>query len=347
MDLLSTPLSPRAAGGSRTLERAAATIVVVGLVIGGVFIADGLRMSALDDAKSHYATSLRATEKATAAASTAVDDAERSIAAAQTTLDGSAGRVVGESERTALAAGIADATSKVAAAERELTVTRRSVSDLLPAPTPFGETFEVSAKKLRKIRFTASQPMTAGAASLGTSAESVTAAVAAWQAEQDRLAAVAAEEARVAAEHAAAEAAAAAKSAAQEAGARGGSSSRITAHGSATAEGTGYSKNVWTSGFQDEIDQCNGAVDVTARYGPTTIAEHWSCGGRSFPTSVGATVTITGQRAGVYRVEGIVATLDVSEDSAADVPYGYDLLYQTCINGSSANMSFTALTRIG
>lgn len=107
-----------------------------------------------------------------------------------------------------------------------------------------------------------------------------------------------------------------------------------------------FNKLVWTSGFQSEIDACRGAVDVTAQYGVPTIAEHWSCGGSRF-LRAGRQVTLSGVRSGTYLVGGVAAVLNANTQGTASVPRGYDLLCQTCINGSNASMSFTVLTRIG
>ncbi|WEO78889.1 hypothetical protein BJQ94_07600 [Cryobacterium sp. SO2] len=108
-----------------------------------------------------------------------------------------------------------------------------------------------------------------------------------------------------------------------------------------------YTNNVHAIGWTPELDECIGSVDVTAHYQDVpTIAEHWSCGGKDFPDDAGTMITLTGVHAGTYRVDGIVAMLNASRNSTADVPRGYDLLYQTCQNGQSATMSFTALTRV-
>jgi hypothetical protein len=108
-----------------------------------------------------------------------------------------------------------------------------------------------------------------------------------------------------------------------------------------------YTNNVHAIGWTPELDECIGSVDVTAHYQEVpTIAEHWSCGGKDFPDDAGTMITLTGVHAGTYRVDGIVAMLDASTHSTADVPRGYDLLYQTCQNGQSDTMSFTALTRV-
>ncbi|MDH6237326.1 hypothetical protein [Cryobacterium sp. CG_9.6] len=109
-----------------------------------------------------------------------------------------------------------------------------------------------------------------------------------------------------------------------------------------------YTNHVQAVGWLPELDQCVGSVDVTAYYaGIPSIAEHWSCGGKNFPDDAGTIITLTGVHSGLYRVDGIVAMLNSSRDSVADLPGGHDLLYQTCQNGQGATMSFTALTKIG
>ena len=108
-----------------------------------------------------------------------------------------------------------------------------------------------------------------------------------------------------------------------------------------------YTNNVHATGWTPELDECIGSVDVTAHYqNVPTIAEHWSCGGKDFPDDAGTMITLTGEHAGTYRVDGIVAMLNADRDSTADLPRGFDLLYQTCQNGYSGTMSFTALTKI-
>jgi hypothetical protein len=107
----------------------------------------------------------------------------------------------------------------------------------------------------------------------------------------------------------------------------------------------GFVTRVWTSGFQDQINQCRGAVDVTAVYKVHVIAEHSNCGGSSFPTAPGAIVTVTGLDAGRYRVIGIVAHLNGLVNHAEDIPRGYELLFQTCAAGFT-DMRFIALARV-
>ena len=104
-------------------------------------------------------------------------------------------------------------------------------------------------------------------------------------------------------------------------------------------------RSVWTVGWQKEIDECRGPVDLSARYGVPVIAEHWSCGGAHFPRE-GSTITLSGELGGTFRVGPVAAELNVATDRVSAIPHGFDLLYQTCRNGSSATMSFTELTRI-
>lgn len=106
-----------------------------------------------------------------------------------------------------------------------------------------------------------------------------------------------------------------------------------------------YNVAVWTSGGQQEIDDCKGAVDLSKLYGVPTIAEHDRCGGDDFPKTAGSIIRLTGKDAGTYRVEGVVAHLNGKKNTSADIPRGYDLMYQTCDTGFT-NMSFTALTKI-
>jgi hypothetical protein len=177
-------------------------------------------------------------------------------------------------------------------------------------------------------------------------------AAAQLKAEEDAAAAAAAVAAAAAAAAEAAAQAAAAQAAAQaaaEAAAQAAAqvAAQAAAQSAAAARAAqGYVQRVWTSGFQNEINQCRGAVDVTAVYKVRVIAEHSSCGGSRFPSAAGAIVTITGLDAGRYRVIGIVAHLNGEVNHAEDIPRGYDLLFQTCASGFT-DMLFTALERIG
>lgn len=280
-------------------------------------------------------------------------DATTSIGQSALVLDGahaaladSAGRVLAESVRTELAAGIRATADEVELADAAVD----RVNRLVGAHRSTGSYFSASADFVTAtdlLRGGVDDDLVALSDDLVAATQAVTDAVVAWQAEQERLAAeeaarvAAAEAARVAAESAAAEVTARETAAGGGWGSGGGASASPTAAGAATID-----KHVWTSGFQSEIDACNGAVDVTARYGVAVIAEHWSCGGSGFPAS-GSVISLTGIRSGSYLVGGVAAVLDAHTQGTSDVPRGYDLLYQTCINGSDSTMSFTVLTRVG
>ncbi|HEX4400443.1 MAG TPA: hypothetical protein VHZ98_03875 [Galbitalea sp.] len=144
--------------------------------------------------------------------------------------------------------------------------------------------------------------------------------------------------AQEAAEAAAKAAAAAAAAAAQAAAA---------AKEAAAVAARAHTVNVWTAGFQDQVNACRGGVDMTAHYGMRIVGEHWSCGGSSFPTYAGAIVRFTGLDAGTYRVIGLVATLDAYTAHTSQVPHNYAMLYQTCRGGDSHYTEFIALQPIG
>jgi len=120
----------------------------------------------------------------------------------------------------------------------------------------------------------------------------------------------------------------------------------LTAHHEAAhaTASTVFTVNVRTSGGQGDLNACNGAVDVTGIYHVRTIAEHDRCGGNAFPKSPGSIVHLTGVDAGTYRVDGIIAHLDGLKNTSADIPRGYDVVFQTCNTGYT-DMTFTGLTR--
>jgi hypothetical protein len=105
--------------------------------------------------------------------------------------------------------------------------------------------------------------------------------------------------------------------------------------------------NVWTAGWQAQINACRGGVDITAHYGTPTVAQHWGCGGSSFPTAADTIVRFAGLDAGIYRVIGVVAVLDVYMAKTNQLPRGYNMLFQTCRNDDSHTTEFIALQRVG
>ena len=104
---------------------------------------------------------------------------------------------------------------------------------------------------------------------------------------------------------------------------------------------------VWTAGWQAQINACRGAVDITAHYRTPTVAQHWGCGGSSFPTTAGTIVRFAGLDAGTYRVLGIAAVLNAYTAKTNQLPRGYDMLFQTCRDNNSHTTEFVALQKIG
>lgn len=97
--------------------------------------------------------------------------------------------------------------------------------------------------------------------------------------------------------------------------------------------------------LQSQIDTCR-TVDGTKYYNLPILLQHFHCGGNQFPTAKGKIVKVTGNRAGTYKVLGVVKWLNVYKNTTADVPRGYDLVYQTCLKGST-KMGIVALKKIG
>jgi len=238
---------------------------------------------------------------------------ETAIAGAVSALEDSDGRVLDEQVRRDLAADVRSGRGGL----REL---RLSAELAVPGAT------EVAADTLTADR--------ARVADLADGTALVVAAVASWQAEQERIAAEQ-EAARRAAEAAAAAAAARAQP-------------RSGVAASAAPAGP-YVESIWTTGGQAEIDACRGSVnmaDVAGYLGGTFYAaEHWSCGGRSWAgLGTGALVSFPGY--GIYQVAGKVGGLPAGS-SAAALPPGYDGYYQTCMNGDVGNLHVWLLTRVG
>jgi hypothetical protein len=134
---------------------------------------------------------------------------------------------------------------------------------------------------------------------------------------------------------------------AAEAAAAAAAAAKAAAIAAARAAASAHTVNIWTSGFQAQVNACRGGVDMTAHYGMRIVAEHWSCGGSVFPTRPGAIVRFTGLDAGTYRVIGLVATLDAYTAHTYQVPHNYQMLYQTCRGGNSHYTEFIALQRVG
>ncbi|PZQ91480.1 MAG: hypothetical protein DI534_00360 [Leifsonia xyli] len=240
-----------------------------------------------------------------------LDELRSATAAATDELDASEGKVLDETARTGLAQALREADAVVVAAQQQLIWP----DGALPAAS--GEAVYADLADV--------------GASVDAGVTAVTESVDAWTAEQARLAAE--EEARRAAERAAASRPGVARAAAP-AGATG---------------GLAVIESIWTSGGQAEIDACRGSVDMPdiASYlgGGFYAAEHWRCGGSAWG-GVGAGAIVQFPGYGVYQVVGRVGGLVYGVDASA-VPAGYDGYYQTCIGGSSSNMTVWLLSRVG
>jgi hypothetical protein len=281
-----------------THTRVVAVVSVVALALVVALGAHAVSLSAAraqyDAAAADFRTEQDAAVLTVTAGEDALDDAVALLAASD-------GKVLTEQPRTELADAITSVTARLSTAAQELT----SAESTADAAASTGTLLQLSTSVTESTRALAAVDFAAAAGATGVEAEltepvaAVTAAMAEWQAEQDRILA------------------------------------------------ERYTNNVHAIGWNPELDQCIGSVDVTAHYeNVPTIAEHWSCGGKDFPDEAGTLITLTGVHAGTYRVDGIVAMLNAARHSTADVPRGHDLLYQTCQNGQSATMSFTALTRV-
>ena len=273
-----------------------------------------------------------------------IDSARADIAATELAWRSSAATLGEGVARTDLRRQLDSGLNRVdrAMSELERANTRTDFSQPTSGRFPSRPDLATQTTVLESIRFDRAAGLATLQQSLTTAERVVTEAVAAWHREQARLAAEEAarvEAARV--EAARVEAARAAEQPVRSAPSAAGARRPAMAPASVS-----FSKLVWTAGWQNEIDACQGAVDIGAHYGVPVIAEHWSCGGSQFPRE-GSTVTLTGAASGVFLVGSVAAVLNVATDTAADVPHGFDLLYQTCINDSSATMSFTELIRIG
>jgi hypothetical protein len=272
--------------------------VALVLVLAVVLVVRAVSLSA---AQGEYDAAAALFQDDQAAAVRTVTDGETALDEAIATLSASEGKVSTEQPRLDLAEAIDSATTRLSAAAQELTSAETTAASSAASTTLFelGAGVRDDARSLSAFDFGASTGVDGIAEDLAAPVAAVTAAMAEWQAEQDRILR------------------------------------------------ERYSNNVHATGWTPELDECIGSVDVTAHYQDVpTIAEHWSCGGKDFPDDAGTVITLTGVHAGTYRVDGIVAMLNADRNSTADVPRGYDLLYQTCQNGQSATMSFTALTKI-
>ena len=303
----------RSADGTDTLERMPLaselprrrrlTALIVGAAI-VVLVGGGLAIGAVTttaDAAARLDAMLPTASEVVADARADFDELRATRDEAQAALDDSAGTVLDETEREALAAALDETGER----EDDARVELATAADLLDraraadrSVVALGAPLHEAATTLGTQEFPDLERFAESVGALETPVASLALAVDAWNAEQERILR------------------------------------------------ERYTNHVWASGWHPELDACQGSVDVSARYGISAIAEHWSCGGKDFPDDPGTIIALTGVHAGTYRVEGIVKMLDQGTATTADLPRGYDLVYQTCQNGQSSTMSITALTRL-
>jgi hypothetical protein len=275
-----------------------AAVIVIALTVGvSLFVLQGMRTEAQAQFDAEYARF----DTAQSEGLSGIDAAQAAIDSAAGTLAGSEGKVLVEDTRTALATAIDAAQTTVDAAAADLSdqaSKAKAATATNAGPFDSGSTLREGAVALASFSGAEVSTVTDVTGTLTPHVDAVNTAMAAWQAEQDRI---------------------------------------IAAR---------YTNHTHAVGWTPELDQCKGSVDLSAQYGTPAIAEHWSCGGKNFPDEPGTIITLTGVRAGTYRVEGIVKTVNQHVATVADIPRGYDLIYQTCQNGQSTTMSLTALTKI-
>lgn len=271
------------------------------LLGGGLAIGATSAVMTTADASARLDATLASATEVVADAEARFDGLRATRDGARVALDDSAGSVLDESARGALAAALEESDEREADAQAELT----AAADLLDhareadrSVLALGAPLRDAAAAVGAQEFPDLERFAESVGALDEPVAAVAVAVGAWQAEQERILR------------------------------------------------ERYTNHVWASGWHPELDACQGSVDVSAHYGISAIAEHWSCGGKNFPDEPGTIIALTGVHAGTYRVEGIVKMLDQSTATTADLPRGYDLVYQTCQNGQSATMSITALTRL-
>jgi hypothetical protein len=281
-------------------------IVLAGLLVAAVIAVLILRAVSLSAAQDQLAAAAAAFRAEQAAAVQTVTDGESALDAALATLAASEGKVLTEQPRTDLAAAIDSARNRLGPAAQELTTAETAADTTATSTAFFGPSLFEPGEGARANARALSAVDFQAAAGVTGIAAELAPPVAAVT---QAIADWQAEQDRILAAR--------------------------------------YSNTVHAIGWTPELDQCIGSVDVTAHYEQVpTIAEHWSCGGKDFPDDAGTVITLEGVHAGTYRVDGIVAMLNAARHSTADVPRGYDLLYQTCQNGQSNTMSFTALTKL-
>ncbi len=315
---------------SRIIGLAVSVAVVVGVVAVGNFAFSVQTANAATVSATENETQLAAFRDLNTAVTSQMEKATVAESAAQGVLDVSNGQVLDQTARNTLLATINSAKGQLNAAADFLSKSNAAIkandTNMLASLTDL-----VSVNMVTNLGMIPK--------SFVSPTSNVTAAITAFKIKQTQAAAAAASAAKAAAE---VKAATAQKAATYTA------ASAVTSTAANQLTSTGYTINVWTdTGFQASIDACRGGVDVTAQYNVHTIAEHWTCGGSSFPRTAGSIVTLTGIDAGTYRVDGVVAILNVYKNKTSDIPRGYDLIYQSCLNNNATTEFFAGMTKIG
>ena len=330
--------------------------VVVGtvliLLVGGVSVGQVQAQAAANGmltASTAYSAALSTFETDQSAAAAGLEAARESLRIAQAGLDNSDGKVLDQVARDALASALADANLNVDSATKAFNSESAKLDAISSGPRTTTAQFEKATRAMSKHHFTSVT------VNVSVQHQAVTDAVLAWQDQARQVAAAQQEQARQAT---AVQEAAAAQQSPQRAAAQAlaqaappvallAQPARLPKAPVAPAVPQ-TSWNVWAEGAQAEVDACKGPVDVTAAYqGIPVIAEHWGCGGNNFPRTEGAIVTLTGIHAGSWRIGAVAATLNKQTQTTRDLPWGNDLMYQTCFDGSDTTMTFTVLTRVG
>ncbi|WP_285117282.1 hypothetical protein [Leifsonia sp. fls2-241-R2A-40a] len=203
---------------------------------------------------------------------------------ARAALDASEGKVLdGDTSRTALDDAIRKDTFLVQTAGAEQRIVRGK-AEAKPKAGQWGPDYVGATAELGRLSFPAAEHLAGIPAQLSKLEADLTAATAAWQAEQERIAA--------------------AKAAAE------------------AAYRASHTLDVWTTGWSPEIDACRGAVDITPRTGLTTplLALHSYCGGTALAKDVGSVITLTGLYTGQWKSLGLVTTVNAYTQGPEAVP---------------------------
>lgn len=182
-----------AGGGIRRRMRGHSRVVPGALtLLAGVVIFGGLqtfRAVAVAIAQAEYTETLTTSRASQASAANAIARADAKIAAARVTLTDSAGKVLSEEPRAALAATLVLATTQVAAAREQLSFAKEGISATTTDPgylSP-GAGLRTVTATLTALQFDDATELTTLTDALASPVQAVKDAVALWQADFDRI----------------------------------------------------------------------------------------------------------------------------------------------------------------